>query len=237
MWRSQETLPEEVQHNPLLPTSSEEKSPPKSKIRGLQAPLTRWHRQLKRQRKKVRSHSRPPSPQSLMWRSQIRGLKAPPTRQHRLPRRQRKKSEVIAGRPRLRAGCGDLRRHYQRRNSITPCCPPAQRRNPRPNPRFRVYKHLRPSGTVCQKGSEKKSEVRPSPQSWMWRSQIRGLQATPTRRHRLPIRQRKKVRSHSQPAALASESDVEISGSLEGAGEQVEHTCLLAQHDVRVRGG
>jgi hypothetical protein len=32
MWKSQETLPEEVQHNSLLPTSSEEKSSPKSKI-------------------------------------------------------------------------------------------------------------------------------------------------------------------------------------------------------------
>jgi hypothetical protein len=32
MWRSQETLPEKAQHNPLLPTSSEEKSPPTSKI-------------------------------------------------------------------------------------------------------------------------------------------------------------------------------------------------------------
>jgi hypothetical protein len=67
-------------------------SPPSIlKIRGLQAPPTQRHCPPKRQRKKVRSHSQPPSLQSQMWRSQIRGLQAPPTRRHRPPKRQRKK--------------------------------------------------------------------------------------------------------------------------------------------------
>jgi hypothetical protein len=121
--------------NPLLPTSSEEKSPPTSKIQGLQAPPT-GSTVRKKAAKKVRSHSRPHSHQSRMWRSQIQGLQAPLTQRHRPPKRQRKKSEVTAGRPCLRARCGDLRRRYLRMYSTTPCCPPAQRRNPRPHPRF-----------------------------------------------------------------------------------------------------
>jgi hypothetical protein len=70
-----------------------------------------------------------------------------------------KKSAVTASHPRLRAECEDLRRRYQRRYSTIPCCPPAQRKNPLPNPKLGVYKHLRPGGTVRQKGSEKKSDV------------------------------------------------------------------------------
>jgi hypothetical protein len=185
MWRSQDTLPEEVQHNPLLPTSSEEISPPKSKIRGLQAPPTRRHRPPKRQRKKVRSHSRPPSPQSGMWRSQetlpeevqhnpllptsseeksppkskIRGLQAPPTRRHSPPKRQRKKVRSHSRPPSPQSRMWRSQEGLPRRYSTTPCCPPAQRRYPCPHPRFGVYKHLRPGRTVGQKGSEKKSEV------------------------------------------------------------------------------
>jgi hypothetical protein len=71
----------------------------------------------------------------------------------------KKSQQSQPSRPCLRAGCGDLRRRYQRRYSTIPCCPPAQRRNPRPNPRFGVYKHLRLGGTVRQKGSKNKSEV------------------------------------------------------------------------------